>query len=99
MYRQDVRCSGTREEIQWKKTGDVLSGIRKIVTCNNETGYLLISHDTGKTLVEARRKCPLCGMAGVNEEALLWDRMPAASSYRGPTVYQMALGVGLDRSV
>lgn len=92
MYRQTVKCEGMREDIFWnKKYGEGLFGIRKTVTCNNETGYVLISHATGNILVEARKECSLCGMKGINEEAFLWDIMPAGSSYCGATIYQMAL--------
>ena len=75
MYRSYLRCKTVKD-------GKV---------CNEEVGYRLVSHDSGNTLVVARKTCPKCKAVGENEDAMKWDQFPANSAYRGPTVHQMAL--------
>ena len=87
MYRRDMKCA---EVVGIDHRGqDVL--------CGKDVGYALVSHDfSNRVLVEARRECSACGRPSLNEEAMLWERQPSASSYRGPTLHQMAL-VELER--
>ena len=91
MYRQPVRCTEIVEDVKWTHSNGRLIGRMVKESCNTEVGYSLISHSAGKTLVTGRKRCPRCGAGGVNEAALLWDIMPAASSYIGPTLHEMAL--------
>lgn len=80
MYRKNLKCENL-----------VVDDDGYEARCGEEVGYALVSHDFDQVLVEARRRCRACGAVGMNEAALLWQIMPAASEYRGPTLQQMAL--------
>jgi hypothetical protein len=82
MYKRVVKCAGI---VGMDDQG-------REVLCGKETGYAFVSHEfPNQVLVEARKTCSRCGQPSLNWEPALWNRQPVASSYQGPTLYQIAL--------